>query len=156
VAIIILLILPFFISDYFVSVLLNILMWIALTESWIILSGYTGYISLGHAAFFGVGAYLMALLWRKLPFFAIVRRNVRSQLPPRFVAAFDVPLTGVVFVRVVLLLLAFDVWEGERLAALPTRRAPAFAMIFQPSCELLRSLLGQVAILHEGHHQPAK
>jgi branched-chain amino acid transport system permease protein len=72
VAIIILLILPFFISDYFVSVLLNILMWIALTESWMILSGYTGYISLGHAAFFGVGAYLMALLWRKLPFFAIV------------------------------------------------------------------------------------
>lgn len=71
-AIVILLILPFFISDYIVSVLLNILMWIALTESWMILSGYTGYISLGHAAFFGVGAYIMALLWRKLPFFAIV------------------------------------------------------------------------------------
>jgi len=47
-------------------------MWIALTESWIILSGYTGYISLGHAAFFGVGAYSMALLWKKLPFFTIV------------------------------------------------------------------------------------
>ena len=68
----ILCILPFFVSDYVVSILLNILMWIALTESWIILSGYTGYISLGHAAFFGIGAYLMALLWRKLPFLAIV------------------------------------------------------------------------------------
>lgn len=65
-------VLPLFTSDYIVAVLLNILMWIALTESWIILSGYTGYISLGHAAFFGFGAYLMALLWRKLPFFAIV------------------------------------------------------------------------------------
>jgi len=47
-------------------------MWIALTESWIVLSGFTGYISLGHAAFFGVGAYLMALLWRKLPFLLIL------------------------------------------------------------------------------------
>lgn len=64
--------LPALVSDYVISVLLNILMWIALTESWIILSGFTGYISLGHAAFFGVGAYLMALLWRKLPFLTIV------------------------------------------------------------------------------------
>lgn len=72
IAIAILWLLPLFVSDYVVSVLLNILMWIALTESWIILSGYAGYISLGHAAFFGVGAYLMALLWKKLPFFAIV------------------------------------------------------------------------------------
>ena len=72
IAIAILWLLPLFVSDYAVSVLLNILMWIALTESWIILSGYTGYISLGHAAFFGVGAYSMALLWKKLPFFTIV------------------------------------------------------------------------------------
>ncbi len=47
-------------------------MWIALTESWIILSGFTGYISLGHAGFFGLGAYLMALLWKKIPFFLIL------------------------------------------------------------------------------------
>lgn len=63
---------PLFFSDYIVSVLLNILMWAALTESWIILSGYTGYISLGHAAFFGIGAYLMALYWQSLPFPALV------------------------------------------------------------------------------------
>lgn len=55
-------------SDYYVSVLLDVLMWIALTESWIILSGYTGYISLGHAAFFGLGAYLMAMTWTHIPY----------------------------------------------------------------------------------------
>ena len=49
--------LPLSVSDYFVSVLLDVLMWVALTESWIILSGYTGYISLGHSAFFGLGGY---------------------------------------------------------------------------------------------------
>jgi branched-chain amino acid transport system permease protein len=59
---------PRFASDYHVSVLLDVLMWIALTESWIILSGYTSYISLGHAAFFGLGAYFMAMTWPKLPF----------------------------------------------------------------------------------------
>ncbi|MCL4393822.1 MAG: branched-chain amino acid ABC transporter permease [Chloroflexi bacterium] len=32
------------------------------TTAWNIFSGYTGYISLGHAAYFGVGAYSMALL----------------------------------------------------------------------------------------------
>jgi len=48
--------------------MLDLLMWISLTESWIILSGYTGYISLGHSAFFGLGAYFMALTWMKLPY----------------------------------------------------------------------------------------
>jgi branched-chain amino acid transport system permease protein len=59
---------PSFASDYHVSVMLDLLMWIALTESWIILSGYTGYISLGHSAFFGMGAYFMAMTWMKLPY----------------------------------------------------------------------------------------
>jgi branched-chain amino acid transport system permease protein len=48
--------------------MLDLLMWVALTESWIILSGYTGYISLGHSAFFGLGAYLMAMTWTKIPY----------------------------------------------------------------------------------------
>jgi branched-chain amino acid transport system permease protein len=87
-AAVILIILPLFTSDYVVSVMLNILMWIALTESWIILSGYTGYISLGHAAFFGVGAYLMALLWRKLPFFAILPLGGLSSMLLAFAIGF--------------------------------------------------------------------
>ena len=60
--------LPLAVSDYYVSVLLDLLMWIALTESWIILSGFTGYISLGHSAFFGLGAYLMAMTWTQIPY----------------------------------------------------------------------------------------
>jgi len=32
------------------------------TTAWNIFSGYTGYIALGHAAYFGVGAYTMALM----------------------------------------------------------------------------------------------
>ncbi len=60
--------LPLAVSDYYLSLLMELLRWIALTESWIILSGFTGYISLGHAAFFGLGAYLMAMTWTQIPF----------------------------------------------------------------------------------------
>ena len=36
--------------------------WIVLATSWNILSGYTGYFSFGHGAFFGVGIYTSATL----------------------------------------------------------------------------------------------
>jgi branched-chain amino acid transport system permease protein len=67
-ALICLCLLPLVVSDYYVSFFLDLLMWIALTESWIILSGYTGYISLGHSAFFGLGAYSMAMTWPQIPY----------------------------------------------------------------------------------------
>lgn len=44
--------------NYVLQVGITILMWIAMTSSWNILGGYTGYISLGHNVFFGVGAYV--------------------------------------------------------------------------------------------------
>ncbi|MBP1729797.1 MAG: hypothetical protein H6Q55_226 [Deltaproteobacteria bacterium] len=63
---------PLAASDYHVSLVLDVLMWVALTESWIILSGYTGYISLGHSAFYGLGAYLMAMTVTSLPYGLVV------------------------------------------------------------------------------------
>ena len=71
--------LPLVASDYHVSVTLDLMMWIALTASWIVLSGYTGYISLGHSAFFGLGAYLMAMTWTRIPFgFSVVLAGLLS------------------------------------------------------------------------------
>ena len=64
--------LPLAASDYHVSLVLDVLMWVALTESWIILSGYTGYISLGHSALYGLGAYLMAMTVTSLPYWLVV------------------------------------------------------------------------------------
>jgi branched-chain amino acid transport system permease protein len=37
-------------------------MWIALAQSWNLISGLTGYVSFGHVAFFGMGAYTAAIL----------------------------------------------------------------------------------------------
>ena len=40
---------PWLGGDYAIGVALNLLMWIALTQSWVVLSAMTGYVSLGHA-----------------------------------------------------------------------------------------------------------
>jgi branched-chain amino acid transport system permease protein len=63
---------PLFGGDYFIGVVLTLLMWIALTESWVVLSAMTGYVSLGHVVFFGAGAYVMVLTFGVLPFWASV------------------------------------------------------------------------------------
>ena len=56
-------VLPFTgLADYYLSYLYTICMWVVLATSWGILSGYTGYWSFGHAAFFGAGIYTTAVL----------------------------------------------------------------------------------------------
>jgi branched-chain amino acid transport system permease protein len=59
--------LPLMAGDYYQGVGFQLLMWIALTQSWVLLSGLTGYISLGHAVFYGLGGYLTVLTWHLLP-----------------------------------------------------------------------------------------
>ncbi len=59
-------------GDYYVGVGLSLLMYVALTQSWTLLSGMTGYVSLGHVVFYGLGAYVAVLLWREVPLAAIV------------------------------------------------------------------------------------
>jgi len=58
---------PLVVRDTFVldSVIL-ILLWGALSAAWNVAGGYAGQVSLGHAAFFGIGAYTSALLSLKL------------------------------------------------------------------------------------------
>lgn len=60
-------VLPFTLSTYSLGIGLDLLMWIALAESWAMFSGLSGYVSLGHAVFYGVGAYVTVLLWQVLP-----------------------------------------------------------------------------------------
>jgi len=67
--------LPLLIKDvYLQNILVLTLMYAALSQSWNILGGYCGQISLGHALYFGVGAYATALLFTKfgvLPWFGM-------------------------------------------------------------------------------------
>ncbi len=56
--------LPFYASGYFISLFITIFLFAILAESWNILSGYTGYVSLGTAAFFGIGICVCVLFWK--------------------------------------------------------------------------------------------
>lgn len=47
-------------SQYYQHIMVMTLMAAVMASSWNILGGYTGYTSLGHAAFFGLGGYLVA------------------------------------------------------------------------------------------------
>ncbi|MBT2305058.1 branched-chain amino acid ABC transporter permease [Variovorax paradoxus] len=59
--------LPFVANDYLVGTGLSLLMWLALTQSWCVLSKMTGYVSLGHVVFYGLGAYLVVVTWQQVP-----------------------------------------------------------------------------------------
>jgi branched-chain amino acid transport system permease protein len=67
-------------SAYYQLVLTQVLLWAVLSLAWNILSGYSGYFSFGHAAFWGLGAYTTALgmihfdltPWLGIPLGAIV------------------------------------------------------------------------------------
>src|SRR5881398_4246155 len=48
-------------SAYYQLVLTQVLLWAVLSLAWNVLSGYSGYFSFGHAAFWGLGAYTVAL-----------------------------------------------------------------------------------------------
>jgi branched-chain amino acid transport system permease protein len=54
--------LPHFVPPYFMHLLIQILLWGFVYTSWSIM-GRFGFVSLGHGAFMGVGAYVPALLW---------------------------------------------------------------------------------------------
>ena len=47
---------------FYESFLYLVFHWVALATSWGILSGYSGYFSFGHGAFFGAGMYATATL----------------------------------------------------------------------------------------------
>jgi branched-chain amino acid transport system permease protein len=53
---------PMFGTGYGIRAALQMFMWIALASSWNLISGLTGYVSFGHVAFFGIGAYAGAIL----------------------------------------------------------------------------------------------
>jgi branched-chain amino acid transport system permease protein len=53
---------PAFATGYGLRAVLQIFMWIALAGSWNVISGLTGYVSFGHVAFFGAGAYTAGIL----------------------------------------------------------------------------------------------
>ena len=67
-------ILPYVLGDNVVYILYLAFLYISLAQSWNLLAGYAGLISLGHAAFFGLGAYTTIIIvnYWEFPVFAAI------------------------------------------------------------------------------------
>ena len=83
------------------------LMYVGLATAWNIMGGYTGYISLGHAGFFGFGAYALGLLLAKLsiaggyaPFLFVPLAGLLTGATAAGVAWFALRTRGATFVIV--------------------------------------------------------
>ena len=50
-------------SEYFINLLVMFFLYVILSLSWNLQGGFNGQISLGHSAFFGIGALVTRLLW---------------------------------------------------------------------------------------------
>ncbi len=59
---VILMLLPIFLDNYALGIFVMIFFWAYVGQSWNVLTGYTGHISLGHALYVGIGAYATTFL----------------------------------------------------------------------------------------------
>ena len=61
---------PWLVSDYGLGFMINLMCYLVLTVAWALFSGTTRYVSLATAAFFGLGAYTVAMLIKEMPIYA--------------------------------------------------------------------------------------
>lgn len=124
--------------SYYQLILTVVPIWAAMGLAWNVLSGYSGFISFGHAAFFGLGAYFVALAqihWGLSPWLGIPCAGVVGGIAGLVVGIPTFRLRGHYFALAMLayplaLLYVFE-WLGYQELALPMQReAPLLYMQF--------------------------
>ncbi|MFO1082921.1 MAG: branched-chain amino acid ABC transporter ATP-binding protein/permease [Reyranellaceae bacterium] len=128
-------------NQYYQLMLTLVPVWATLGISWNILSGYSGLVSFGHAAFFGLGAYTLTILFVFLgvtPWIGLPLAGVVGGLAALIIGYPTFRLRGHYFALSMLayplaLLYVFE-WLGLQEVSLPMRRdAPAAYMQFSDS-----------------------
>jgi ABC-type branched-subunit amino acid transport system ATPase component/ABC-type branched-subunit amino acid transport system permease subunit len=120
--------------SYYLLILTVVPVWAVMGLSWNLLSGYSGFVSFGHAAFFGLGAYFVALTqiyWGLSPWLGIPCAALVGALAGLLVGIPTFRLRGHYFALAMLayplaLLYVFE-WLGYQELALPMQREHAFA-----------------------------
>ncbi|HEY8333759.1 MAG TPA: branched-chain amino acid ABC transporter ATP-binding protein/permease [Tardiphaga sp.] len=151
-------------NSYYQLTLTLVLVWASFGLSWNVLSGYTGLVSFGHAAFFGLGAYTTALgqiYFDITPWLLIPAAAVIGGIAGLLVGFPTFRLRGHYFALAMLayplaLLYVFE-WLGYQELTLPIKRDNPFAyMQFSDprvyTFVALAMLLGIVAITRAVEH----
>ena len=98
-ALVALLFVPYFANTYWLSLAVNILTYIALATGWAFFSGPTRYVSLAASAFFGIGAYAIAVLAPDYSYpVALLAAAVIALVLSAFVGLATLRLSGMYFV----------------------------------------------------------
>lgn len=121
-------------NSYYQLMLTMVLVWACFGLSWNILSGYTGLVSFGHAAFFGIGAYTTALGQIHLdlsPWVLMPLATILGGISGLLIGFPTFRLRGVYFALAMLayplaLLYVFE-WLGYQEVTLPMKRDAPFA-----------------------------
>ncbi|MDR2421230.1 MAG: branched-chain amino acid ABC transporter permease [Oscillospiraceae bacterium] len=140
--------LPRFASAYSVVFCSSVIMYAALSLSYAMFSGPTGYVSLATAAFFGVGIYTSAFFGKSLPLPALmIAGGVFSSVIAFAVGAITLRLRGVYFTiftfGLVELLKHFVLWTETTFAGTRGRTVASFGSVtvFYCMLALLTALL---------------
>jgi branched-chain amino acid transport system permease protein len=125
--------------SYYQLILTVVPIWAVMGLAWNVLSGYSGFVSFGHAAFFGLGAYFVALAqihWGLSPWIGIPCAAAVGGLAGLIVGVPTFRLRGHYFALAMLayplaLLYVFE-WLGYQELALPMQReSPVAFMQFE-------------------------
>lgn len=126
-------------NSYYLLIMTIVPVWAVMGLSWNLFSGYSGLISFGHAAFFGLGSYLVALcmvVWELNPWITIPLATLAGGVSGLLVGIPTFRLRGHYFALAMLayplaLLYIFE-WLGYQEVALPmSREAPLMYMQFE-------------------------
>ncbi|MBI4587934.1 MAG: branched-chain amino acid ABC transporter permease [Candidatus Rokubacteria bacterium] len=128
---------PFFVRDAFLlDSLILILIWGTLSAAWNVAGGYAGQVSLGHSAFFGIGAYSAALLatrWDLSPWLGLMVGALLSTGAGLIIGYLSNRLRGPYFVLATIalsqvLLIVASRWRGftEGSEGIPVPFRPGF------------------------------